>query len=62
MPIKHHVHPYQNAFGNRLIHQYLPHPRFRAISPQRFWFRGSWQKPGQHFAICGGNPARPKAA
>jgi len=35
----------------------LPHTCFRRISPQRFWFRGLWQKPGQRFAVCGGNPA-----
>ena len=23
-----------------------------------FWFRGLWRKPGQRFAVCGGNPAR----
>src|SRR5215510_10858834 len=22
-----------------------------------FWFRGLWRKPGQRFAVCGGNPA-----
>jgi hypothetical protein len=22
-----------------------------------FWFRDLWRKPGQHFAICGKNPA-----
>jgi hypothetical protein len=22
-----------------------------------FWFRGLWRKPGQHFAVCGKNPA-----
>src|SRR5262249_57988940 len=51
---KHHVHPSSNAFGNRLVDQYLAHTRFRRISPQRFWFHGLWQKPGQHFAVCGG--------
>jgi hypothetical protein len=25
--------------------------------PQSFWFRGLWQKPGQRFPLCGGNPA-----
>jgi hypothetical protein len=61
MPIiaKHHVHPYANAFDNRLVHQHLPHARFRGISPQRFWFRGLRRKSGQRFAICGGNPAWP---
>src|SRR5262249_15192608 len=22
-----------------------------------FWFRGLWRKPGQRFAVCGGDPA-----
>jgi hypothetical protein len=72
MPIirKHHVHPYSKDLqlgrrsrlplprtGNRLVHQHLPHACFRRTSPQRFWFRGLWQKPGQRFAVCGGNPA-----
>ena len=25
--------------------------------PKSFWFRRLWQKPGQRFAVCGGNPA-----
>src|SRR6478672_2211645 len=63
MPIiaKHHVHPYSNAFDNRLAHQHLAHARFRGISPQRVWFRGLRRKSGQRFAICGGNPAWPTA-
>src|SRR5262245_50590032 len=44
--------------GNRLVDQHLPHACFRRTSPQRFWFRGSWRKPGQRFAVCGGNPSR----
>src|SRR5262249_56589665 len=24
-----------------------------------FWFRGLWRKPGQRFAVCGGDPAAP---
>src|SRR6516165_1600463 len=43
--------------GNRLVDQHLPHACFRRTSPQRFWFRGLWRKPGQRFAVCGGNPA-----
>ena len=43
--------------GNRLVDQHLPHVCFRRTSPQRFRFRGLWQKPGQRFAVCGGNPA-----
>src|SRR5215467_3094062 len=43
--------------GNRLVDQHLPHACFRPTSPQRFWFRGLWRKPGQRFALCGGNPA-----
>src|SRR5262249_5855485 len=43
--------------GNRLADQHLPHACFRPTSPQRFWFRGLWRKPGQRFAVCGGNPA-----
>src|SRR5262249_55164334 len=43
--------------GNRLVDQHLPHACFRRTSPQRFRFRGLWQKPGQRFAVCGGNPA-----
>ena len=45
--------------GNRLVDQHLPHACFRRTSPQRFWFRGLWRKPGQRFAVCGGNPAWP---
>jgi hypothetical protein len=43
--------------GNRLVYQHVPHACFRRTSPQRFWFRGLWRKPGQRFAVCGGNPA-----
>src|SRR5262249_17015569 len=73
MPIigKHHVHPYSNAWALKdgcgdsqgedeatvLLINNLPHACFRRISPQRFWFRGLWRKPGQRFAVCGGNPA-----
>src|SRR6266851_5108038 len=59
MPIiVHLVHPYSNAFGNRLVDQHPPHTCFRRISPQRFlvsrfvaktWpaFRSSWQESGR---------------
>jgi hypothetical protein len=62
MPIivKHQVHPYSNAFGNRVADQHLPHTCFRRISPQRFlvsrfvaktWqaFRSLWQESGRQF-------------
>jgi hypothetical protein len=42
---------------NRFDNQHLPHAYFRRISPQSFWFRGLWQKPGQRFTVCGGNRA-----
>jgi hypothetical protein len=45
------------SLRNRFADQHLPHACFRRISPQRFWFRGLWRKPGQRFAVCGGNPA-----
>jgi hypothetical protein len=39
-----------------LINVYLTavSERFRATT---VWFRGLWQKRGQHFVVCGGNPA-----
>jgi hypothetical protein len=43
--------------GNRLVDQHLLHACFRRTSPERFWFRGLWRKPGQRFAVCGRNPA-----
>src|SRR5438876_9644823 len=32
-------------------------PRDSTFRRKDFWFRGLWRKPGQRFAVCGGNPA-----
>jgi hypothetical protein len=34
-----------------------PTPVSEQFRARAFWFRGLWQKRGQHFAVCGGNPA-----
>jgi len=49
MPIivKHLVHPYSNAFGNRLVDQHLPHTLFQA------YFAATLSG----FAVCGENLA-----
>jgi hypothetical protein len=61
---KHYIHPIRRRSlpdadycFRELMLQCLPHARFKRISPQGFRFRGLWQKAGQRFALCGGNPA-----
>jgi hypothetical protein len=73
MPIigKHHIHPYSNAWALKdgcggpqgedeatvlLINTYRT-PVSGVFRRKDFWFRGLWRKPGQRFAVCGGNPA-----
>src|SRR5262245_24754150 len=73
MPIigKHHVHPYSKPGLSRtvagepqgedaatvlLINTYRT-PVSGVFRRKDFWFRGLWRKPGQRFAVCGGDPA-----
>src|SRR5262249_11397520 len=48
---------FERAVLNLLIKTYRT-PVSGVFRPQSFWFRGLWQKPGQRFLLCGGNPAR----
>src|SRR5262245_65971833 len=53
---KHHIHPCASSFLNLLIKMYRTSVS-GVFRPQSFWFRRLWQKSGQRFAVCGGNPA-----
>jgi len=47
----------QNRVHNaRLVDQYAS-PVSELLRGKAFWFRGLGRKPGERFAVCGGNPA-----